>query len=249
MTLEFIEEAKKKPNFDVLYENKFPLADLIDDRGYVTLLTENEFENAIGFIPAEGRIGVPRLSVDVARGGGNFNVWVLRWDNYATLLAKNHDPDTMSVATTTITLAKEYGVYAENVFIDDNGVGGGVTDRLSQLRFFVNPVKSQERADDDEQFSNRRAQNYWRARQWIIDGGKLSPEHESDWQELLDIKYRAMDTRKIQILSKILMAKDGIDSPDVSDAFAQGFDQIYAYDPKEANEFVSESSFDRLALF
>ena len=115
-----IEEARKKPNFDVLFENKFPKADLVDDRGYVTLLMDDEFDLAISFIPKEGRVGLPRLSVDVARGGGNFNVWILRWDNYATLLAKNHDPDTMSVATTTMSLAREHGVLPENVFIDDN---------------------------------------------------------------------------------------------------------------------------------
>ena len=246
---EYIEEARKKPNFDVLFENKFPKADLVDDRGYVTLMSDDEFEMAISHIPMEGRIGMPRLSVDVARGGGNYNVWVLRWDNYATLLAKNHDPDTMSTATTTITLAREHNVLPENVTVDDNGVGGAVTDRLSQLKFFVHAVKAQERADDDEQFSNRRAQNYWRLREWLIRGGRLSPEHKDEWQEILEVKYRAMDSRKIQIMSKILMARDGIESPDVADALAQSFDLPDAYNPQEENEYMSSLSFDTMALF
>jgi len=245
---EFISEARKKPNFDVLYENKFPASDAVDSRGFVTLITDIEFERCISNVPVEGRVGLPRLGVDVARGGGNFNVWTLRWDNYAVLLAKNQDPDTMSVATTTMQFAREHSVMEQNVFIDDNGVGGGVTDRLAQLRFFVTPVKNQE-SPDDEMFLNRRAQNYWRMRQWLIDGGKLSAEHEKEWMEILAIKYRAMDSRKIQIMSKILMAQDGIESPDVSDSISMTFDQVYAYDPVKENEFFSEDlSYDKYAL-
>jgi hypothetical protein len=237
LTEDFIQEARKKPNFDVLYENKFPEADVVDDRGFVCLITDVEFERCIAHIEPQGRIGLPRLSVDVARGGGNFNVWTLRWDNYATVLAKNQDPDTMSVATTTMQFAREHNVLEQNTFIDDTGVGGGVIDRLAQLRFFANGVKNQE-TPDDEMFLNRRAQNFWRLRQWLIDGGKLSPEHEKEWMEILNIKYRAMDSRKIQIMSKLIMARDGIESPDVVDSLSMSFDQINAYDPALQHEFL-----------
>lgn len=232
VTASFIEEAKKKPNFDVLYENKFPEADTVDDQGYTPLLLETELERAFVTIEKEGRIGTPRISVDVARGGGCYNVWTIRWDNYATILAKNQDNDTMSVATTTIQLAKENKVRAENTSIDDNGVGGGVTDRLHQLRFHCRPVKASESPDvgeDEEMFLNRRAQNYWRARQWIIDGGKLDEKWKDGWLELLDVKYRAMDNKHIQIMPKILMARNGIDSPDVADSLAQSFDVLFTY--------------------
>lgn len=248
LTQEFLDEARKKPNFDVLYECKFPAQDVVDDRGFVTLISDDEYERALSFIEPTGRVGMPRLGVDVARGGGNFNVWCLRWDNFATILAKNQDPDTMSVATTTMMFAKEHNVRQENVFVDDNGVGGGVTDRLAQLRFFIRPIKNQESADD-EMYLNRRAQNYWRLRQWIIDGGKLDPKDEKSWVQLLDIKYRAMDSKKIQIMSKILMMRDGIESPDEIDSLSQTYDQIYAYNPELENEFISKEVFDPYAIF
>lgn len=247
VTEEFIEEARQKPNFEVLYENKFPEADTVDDQGYTPLLMEAELERAFDTIPVEAILGVPRLSVDVARGGGNFNVWEIRWQNYARILAKNKDSDTMSVATTTMRLAREHSVEAFNTFIDDNGVGGGVTDRLHQLGFYSVPVKAQEKADvgdEEEMFVNRRAQNYWRMRQWIIDGGKLEEKSKGEWLQILDIKYKAMDNRKIQIMPKIQMQRNGIESPDSADALAQSFDRIYTFDKNEQDHYKDGDDFN-----
>lgn len=233
---EFVAEARKKPHFGVLYENKFPEADTIDSRGYTPLITDSELERAFAHLPEEAMIGMQRLSVDVARGGGNFNTYVRRCDNYATLLAKSSQDDTMEIATTTICLAREHNVSALNTFIDDNGVGGGVTDRLRQLRFFCRAVKASESPDDGEDsamFINRRAQNYWRLRKWILDGGKLDERFRDEWAEILSVKYKATDTKKIQIMPKLMMAREGIESPDVADALAQSFDMEHAFDPRE----------------
>ena len=248
---DFLDEARKKPHFSILYENKFPEQDAVDNKGYSPILLEIELERAFTTIPPEGRLGVPRLSVDVARGGGNYNVWILRWDNYATRLAKNQDSDTMSVATTTVRLANEHFVRAENTFIDDTGVGGGVVDRLRQLRFHCRAVKASEKPDpgeDEETYLNRRAQNYWRARQWIIDGGKLDEAFKDDWLQLLDVKYKAMDNRHIQIMPKIMMAREGIESPDVADSLAQSFDILYAYDPEASDNLSDDYDFDPEAI-
>ena len=96
VTKEFLEEAKKKPHYSILYENKFPLADSVDDKGWSYLITDVELENALDKITPDAYIGDKLLGFDVARGGGNYNSWVMRTANYATKLAKNQDPDLMS---------------------------------------------------------------------------------------------------------------------------------------------------------
>jgi len=63
---------------------------------------------------------------------------------------------------------------------------------------------------------------YWRAREWILRGGKL--EKDDDWKQLTKIKYKIADSSgRIKIMSKEEMLKEGVDSPDVADAFALTF--------------------------
>ncbi len=216
----FLKEARKKPHFDILYKNKFPAEDAVDDAGFSSLITETEFDRALS--KEEQMFGVKAMGVDIARGGGNYNVWVLRSKNYAKLLAKNRDPDLMSVVGTTIRLARENGVEMNNVSLDDIGVGGGVCDRLREEKHPVNPVKVSESTDDDI-YSNKRAKNYWELKEWINKGGKLCSKN--DWTELLKIKYKENSSGKLQIMSKEMMSRDGIPSPDVADALMLTFDR------------------------
>jgi len=231
----FIEEAKQRPYFSVLYENKFPEADAIDDRGWSYLITDAEFERAL--VKVENPFGMVYLGQDVARGGGNFNVWVKRTNNYATILGKNQDGDLMSQTGTTVRFVKEHQIEWPAVSIDDTGVGGGVSDRLREQGFRINAVKLGESARESTKFMNRRAENYWKVKEWLNNGGKLDPA--SDWSELLEIKYKTDSAGKLKIMSKDEMRTRGIESPDVADALMLSFDSIYT--PK-IKHYVEEKS-------
>jgi len=242
LTREFINEAREKPNFDVLYENKFPESDAVDEKGWSPLILEAEYKLALTTLPKESWIGVPVLGVDVARGGGCENVWTLRNQNYAKVIAKSKTPDLMTVASTTIRLAKEYGIDQYNVFIDDNGVGGGVTDRCTQMRFFCHGVMAQEKATDAEMFVNVRAEMAWKAKQWLIQGGKLC--QDNDWSDILNVKYMAQpSTGRIKMMSKIEMQKEGMASPDTFDSLALTFYRD-AYNKEYEVERAQEEAFD-----
>jgi hypothetical protein len=221
ITQEFIDEAKKKPFFEILYNNKFPPADSVDDKGWSNLITDSELDVATDTV--DNWFGVKSLGVDVARGGGNFNVWVLRSANYAKILARNEDNDLMSVVGTTLRLAEDNGVEMENVFVDDTGVGAGVTDRLREQDHYINPVTLAEKAEAEEKFKNKRAENYWKLKEWLNRGGKLCKE--DNWTELLDIKYRTDSSGKLQVMPKDEMRKNGIESPDIADALMLTFDR------------------------
>src|SRR4030042_6661817 len=125
-----IEENRPYIYFPILYENKFPGASEIDEKGWLNLLTDDDI-----LVALERKVepfGVRKLGVDVARGGRNFNVWVLRDKNTAKVLLKNHDNDLMSGAKNTMDFMKSEHVLAEETFIDDTGVGGGVVDRCRE---------------------------------------------------------------------------------------------------------------------
>lgn|SRR3990167_3494807 len=225
ITPEFIEEARKKPNFSVLYENVFPEADVMDEKGLSHLILENEYGNALADLPKASWVGIPSLGLDVARGGGCENVWVIRYGNYAIVASKSRISDLMQIAAETVRIGNEYGVFAGNVCVDDNGVGGGVTDRLRQMGWQVKGVKTAESPTDERMFMNKRAENAWRLKVWLNQGGKL--RMSDDWDELRQVKYKANESNgKMQLQSKIEMCRDGLDSPDTFDALALTFDTI-----------------------
>jgi hypothetical protein len=242
ITEAFIEEARKKPFFGVHYENKFPEAEAVDDKGWSYLITDKELDNAFATVEPEAEFGPKVLGHDVARGGGNFNAWVMRSANYARLLAKNQDADLMSTTGTTIRLVGENNLDWENVSVDDTGCGGGETNRLQEQRYFVNAIISGATADDPDKFKNRRAENYWRLKEWLNQGGKLCAT--DNWNELLDIKYRADSSGKLQIMPKDQMRAQGIDSPDIADALSFTFDKSPFVKMSIKRYNVSDEEFD-----
>lgn len=230
-----IDEASKFSYFKILYECKFPDPEDIDEEGWSYLLNETDIE--IATKRQVEPFGTKRLGVDVARGGRNYNVWVLRGENYARVLKKDHDNDLMSVVGKTIEIMRTEGVQAENTAIDDVGVGGGVVDRLREQGFNVVSVKEGAKANEVEEYldahgnkqermayTNLKAQLYAGKNglaNWIKRTGKLE-DHEG-WAELTRIRYKKASNGATKLESKDDMRKRGEESPDVADALMLTF--------------------------
>jgi len=221
-TREFIDEMRKEAFFDILYEVKFPPEDSVDARGWSRLVTETEITNSFRS-DEPNAFGEVRLGVDIAAGGGNFNVWVLRTGNFAKVLAKTNQENLMEVIGTTITLAEEYGVLDNKIFIDATGVGAGVKDRFHEMNWDVQGINMAESAMLSEKYINRRAENFFRMRDWFKKGGML--EKNNDFYQISELKYKLRDTGKLKIISKEELAREGVASPDVADAIMLTFSE------------------------
>lgn len=222
MTQDIIEENRPYPFFKTLFECKFPSQTEVDESGWLYLLNDADIDIAQNRRLQEK--GTRRLGLDVARGGRNFNVWVLRTDNTARVLAKNRMDDLVKIAEMTRGLALDNGVKPDDVFVDDTGVGGGVTDVLKNSGFAINPVRLGDKAEHDPECFNMRAAIYAGRdglMNWIKQGAYLEPH--MDWSELTLIRYRKNTGSKTQIESKEDMRKRGVESPDVADALALTF--------------------------
>jgi hypothetical protein len=217
-TQQFIDEAKRKPNFDILFACEFPPEDAVDERGYIRLFTQDEIENSIRKVEP---FGEKRLGVDMAEGGGDYNAFVLRTANYTTVLIKYRNQDTMLIPGHLINIHRELEMRDENIFMDTIGVGKGPYDRLVEQHYSPTSVKFSEKPDDEAQFANLKAECFWRLKQWIHNGGCLDPS--DDWKQLGDIKYKVDSSGRIQIISKDELRKEGKASPDVADALAMTF--------------------------
>ena len=220
-TPEFIAEMREEALFGILYKCKFPKAGAIDSKGWSSLLTDTEIERA--FVKSlDAPFGEKRLGCDVAGGGRNYSAVVLRAYNVAQKIYKKNEPDTMIFAGVIVRFAKELKIKDNDISIDRVGVGKGAFDRLREMKNKVRGISGGTSPANKLRFTNLRAEMYWRAREWILQGGKL--EKDDDWYQLADIKYKVADSSaKLKIMSKEEMLREGIDSPDIADAFSMTF--------------------------
>ena len=208
-TYDFIEEARTKPNFDILFECKFPAVDKVGADGYIRLLTDLEISNAYtkdGF-----HSGFKILGIDPAAGGDNSSI-VLKSGNLQEIRFNQKLNSTMDL------VSKITEIYYEDkpdmMAIDNTGIGQGVYDRVKQMDLPIIPVTFGS-SPDGEMFYNRKAELYWKEREWILTGGKLW--YDTGWQEIPTIKYKNKEG-KIFMQPKDELIRHGVASPNVFDA-------------------------------
>lgn len=231
ITPAMIEEARRRPFFDVLYECKFPTLN-VDEGGWTQLLNREEIDLALTY--SWNPFGKSKIGADIAGGGKNFSVLIERSFNTARITDESKESDTMETAETIITRAGQLGVKLEDVFVDKVGIGRGVVDILKRQKLSTDfqGVNAGDKFEtgtlDDELYFNLRARMYWKLREWILNGGKLlrRGDPENNWYQLSKIKYKNKlegMRGKLQIMPKDQMLKEGTQSPDHADAIALTF--------------------------
>lgn len=236
LTEEFVQEMRETLDpvmFGILYECVYPPSDMVDDKGWMPLLTPEQVEEAEQRALQVQSIGPKRLGLDVAEGT-NANATVIRTDNVAYVKDKNIEKDLMKTAEKLVRDIREENVSPSMGWVDAVAIGSGVVSRAKQLGVEINAFKGgekpsersdEEKAKDPIEFYNMRAECYWRFRQWVLQGGALTPH--KDWRQLALIKYRVTADKKIQIISKEEMRARGdlqaSESTDVPDAASMTF--------------------------
>ncbi len=199
----------------------FPKIEGLDEKGYSFLVSESMLSNAfVDYAPSKFTKQC-RLGVDPSGEGSDHTIWVIRDAFCAKIAAIEQISTPKSIAQKTLTLMNEYDILAEDVYIDNFGVGANVAYELGLLLHRVKPVNVGNQAQDTSRFINSRAEAYWRLREWLAKGGTLLKNPR--FKELLNIKYRAELSGKLKIMSKLDMKKLGIDSPDTADALMLTF--------------------------
>jgi len=219
---EYVERIKRKhgeesDEYRIRVLGMFPAEDAIDDKGYVPLLTERDINTA----PSRPLVGQVWLGVDPSGEGVDTTTWVARDDFGAQVLAEEHISNPKSIAQKTMTLMELMGIPQEKVMVDNFGAGANVAQELAMANIRCRAVNVNAPASDKERYINKRAEAFWRLREWLNNGGELVT-HET-WKELLTIRYRRQLSGKIQMMSKQDMRKDGYPSPNTADALMLTF--------------------------
>lgn len=234
----FLDEASTKPNSDILYKCKFPKAGSVDREGWMQLMTEDEVRMAM---QPGVHFGEHRMGVDVADEGVNESVMVDRSVGYAEVPFAESGVAPMAFVGHVMNTGKEKNI--NRFYVDRVGVGAGTYDRMQEVnrtdhdsKLVIFGVNAGTEPIDKARFFNRRAELYWRVREWIKQGGRLSTDPR--WYQLAQVKYRANSGGKLQIMPKEVMRTQGIASPDIADALSLTF-----YDPSSIPQISDEDKF------
>lgn len=205
-SLESLPETQRKAylegNWDAFDEG-------IDEKGYLRLITDREYQNAIIYNAAHA--GYKILGIDPAAGGDNSAI-VLKSGNLQEIIFNQKLQDTMDLVGVVMDAYQKHGV--DMIVVDKTGIGQGVYDRIKQLDYPVRGVSFGEKSEDD-MFGNLKAEWHWREKKWITSGGKLL--HNYGWNEFETVKYKNKDG-KIIIQPKEELFREGIASPNCVDA-------------------------------
>lgn len=185
---------------------------IMDEEGWMKLLTDSELQNAI--VQEPNHYGDAVLGVDPAAGGDRSAV-VLKSEGLQQVLFAQKLNDVLQIIPI---IANAMGSYKgiKQIIVDRTGVGEGLYQRLRELKYPVKGISFGESATDKQRFANMKAELYMRERKWLLEGGRLLKN--PGWNDFLNIKFKEYGERTIKIQGKDELRRAGFKSPDAVDA-------------------------------
>lgn len=181
------------------------------------------------------------LGVDVARFGDDASVIYPRKGRDAKTFKIEiyYGIDTMTLARRVLEAVHKY--HATFAMVDEGGVGGGVVDRLRQMRVPVIAVDFGSKPDNTNpesgvKYANKRAEIWGAMRDWLDTGAipeQVGAGEKTLLDELTGPTYGLNAKEEILLESKRDMRRRGEASPNVADALACTF-AFPVWEPAEA---------------
>ena len=181
------------------------------------------------------------LGVDVARFGDDETIIYRNYHGHCKIVRNRRGQNLMATVGDIVKefkkIYREYSKYEGKVYvqIDDTGLGGGVTDRLKEVRkeqklykMQIIPINAAEKIETDTAAGKEAAEKYnnlttamWASMRDLLDNKQIVIEDdEQTIGQLSSRKYTMTSNGKLEIESKKEMKKRGLDSPDRADALA-----------------------------
>ncbi len=197
------------------------------DDGAGALFPRAAVEAAVGRPAPDGPAdpATLRLGVDVARTGEDATAFCLRDARGVRLRETARTRSTMETAGRVRQLVREHDLVPGHVFMDDTGLGAGVTDGLVEDGLAVTPVVLGAAPRDRDHFANVRAECYWALREAIGDPARgFALAGDADLaRELGALRYELTGAGAIRIEPKDAIRARLGGSPDRADALALTF--------------------------
>jgi len=171
--------------------------------------------------------GARILGVDPAEYGTDKTALVYRQGRKVHWVRRFSKKGTMEVAGLVAALAeemRELRTPLDAIVVDVTGVGTGVADRLIEMQIRnVYRVHFGGKAYEHEKYVNRRAECWGRALDWFKDSPCLLPDDDQLQADLTSVPFHYDSSRRLVLMSKEEMRRQGIPSPDSGDALCLTF--------------------------
>lgn len=158
----------------------------------------------------------PIIGVDVARYGEDETVIAARWGWHCEILETFRRKPTTFTAGRVIHWTRE--LTSRDVRVDDDGIGGGVTDQLREAGISVDALRNGATPTDPSRFVDARSEWWWHLRQAFAAREVDIPADDILQAQLTSPKFTTDSKGRIKVESKKDMRKRGVPSPDRADA-------------------------------
>lgn len=217
---------------------KFPKQ---EDDVFIMLSLIEQCGSKVYELPEDKGMPYIMFGVDVARYGDDETVIYRNIKGKLNLAIHRHGQNLMATVGDIVVqykkVIREFPDYKGRIYvnIDDTGLGGGVTDRLEEVkreqklhRLFIIPINAAEKIDTDTNEGKEAAEYYnnltthmWAVLRDLLRNKQIEIGDEADTFAQLSVrKYFMASNGKLELESKKEMKKRGVASPDRADALA-----------------------------
>lgn len=212
-----------------------------EDDVFIILCLIEQCGSKIYELPEDKGMPYIMFGVDVARFGDDETVIFRNAKGKLKLAVHRRGQDLMATVGDIVVqyrkAVKDFPEYKGLIYanIDDTGLGGGVTDRLREIkreqklyRLVIIPINAAEKIETDSKEGKEAAEHYnnltthmWAVLRELLENKQIELENDDDTFAQLSIrKYFMASNGKIELESKKEMKKRGVSSPDRADAAA-----------------------------
>lgn len=212
-----------------------------EDDVFIILAIIEQCGSKIYNLPEDKGMPFIVFGVDVARFGDDETVIYRNAKGKLKLVVHRRGQNLMATVGDIVAqykkVVKEFNEYNGRIYvnIDDTGLGGGVTDRLKEVkreqklhRLFVIPINAAEKIETDTKEGKEAAEHYnnltthmWAVLRDLLEDKQVEIKDDADtFAQLSARKYFMASNGKLELESKKEMKKRNLPSPDRGDAAA-----------------------------
>ena len=210
-----------------------------EDDVFIPLSSVEQCTSKVYELPEEAGMSFVIIGVDVARFGDDETIIYRNYKGNCRLMRHRRGQNLMATVGDIVQqyrlIRKEHPDYYGKIYIniDDTGLGGGVTDRLREVKaeqhlgkMLIIPINAAERIETDTAEGKESAARYsnlttdmWATVKDLLNEKAIVIDADNETvAQLSTRKYHMTSSGKLEIESKEAMKKRGLHSPDRADA-------------------------------